>query len=625
MGTRAIHDQMTGWLEDALRPELGTLHREFLWQYLLIYDRWAQFHANSPGIDDQESLAQLTGFAEAALGDIASQYPARLWLHAMRSIPLPAFAYIASPLNTQHLMDLVKIATAAACRHGDRAPSMFEDDDANGLAVDPGWLESFKRNLVVHIPRFIGAAHMWYYARGWYRIAGKGAILDSPVLADLKAARAALDRLQPGSIMLVPSATFRDSDEIMRQVQEYDRRTAEAAGSSISGIVPHEQPSNPNASDLMSWWTVRISDTHLPSRPIEIHYPLQNRTLITNSYWLTPDDLTPHLNELVPFAGLMPERLGMTLESFGLCCRAVAATVRNETGFLKLRPLPDRAGAIALRSESKHLIEEQSAARFLFSVMHRGLLRAPRKSWIEILTRLVSEGGSADPAGDVEKFIGLFTRARELDPDLQPSLFLDPDLVTLTLDLLSMNEFFNFCLRKVTTIDDASTPEARRGARFEQSVWQFFRRHLKVDLLVDINTRFANGNVQGEIDVAFRVDGVLVILECKSWQKRWDYFRGDRQSIARRHEQLRRIVEVQIPRNVGLLRDHLGDAASGDLVALVCVAGPEFIDRAHRTLWYGATQRILTPNEILSLISDDPRWRQTVAAARAFGAKPSRT
>jgi Holliday junction resolvase-like predicted endonuclease len=320
---------------------------------------------------------------------------------------------------------------------------------------------------------------------------------------------------------------------------------------------------------------------------------------------------------------MMPERLGMTIESFDLCCRALAAAVRHETGYMNLREAPGRAGAIRLRSEGQKLENEKRASSFLFSVMHRGLLRAPRRSWMSTLTRLVTEGGAAHPEQDVSTFLRLFTRTRDLDPDLEPGLFLEPDEGTLALDLLSMNEFLNFCLRKLTTIDEAPTPEARRGARFEQAVWDFFRRHLKVELLVDVNSRFVSGTVQGEIDVAFRAGEVIVVLECKSWQKRRDYFRGDRKAIDRRHEQLRRTVEEQIPRNVGLLRSHLGEKASGDVVAFVCVAGPEFIKRAYPSLWYGATQRILTPHEILSLIKDAPRWRQTIEAAR--GSAPMRS
>jgi hypothetical protein len=234
---RIIHDQMAGWLEDALRPELGKLHREFLWQYLLIYDQWARFHAQSAGIEDQQSLAQLAVFAEAALRDIASQFPVRLWLNAIRSIPLPVFAYIALPPSTPQLMELVKIATSAACRYGDRNPSVFEDDDENGMVVELEWLQEFKRKLPVSVPRFIGAAHTWYYARGWYRIAGKGGVLRPPQLADLKVARDVLDRLEPGKIMLVPSATFENGDEIMPQVLEYDRRTAEAGGGERYGCA----------------------------------------------------------------------------------------------------------------------------------------------------------------------------------------------------------------------------------------------------------------------------------------------------------------------------------------------------------------------------------------------------
>jgi hypothetical protein len=183
-----------------------------------------------------------------------------------------------------------------------------------------------------------------------------------------------------------------------------------------------------------------------------------------------------------------------------------------------------------------------------------------------------------------------------------------------------MPEFFEFCLRKITSIDDAPTPESRRGAHFEQAVWTFLNQRLSIDLVVDLNTRLRAGTTQGEIDIAFRCGDAIVVLECKSWQKRIAYFRGDRASIVARHAQLGTIVDEQVTRNVALLRARLGSDAAADIVAFVCVAGPEFITRGYPGLWYGTTPRVLTPVELVELLNDRPRWRATIEAHRRMTA-----
>lgn len=105
-----------------------------------------------------------------------------------------------------------------------------------------------------------------------------------------------------------------------------------------------------------------------------------------------------------------------------------------------------------------------------------------------------------------------------------------------------------------------------------------------------------------------------------SWGKRIAYFRGDRASIEARHAQLRTIVEEQVTRNVALLRARLGSDATADIVAFVCVAGPEFITRRYPGLWYGTTPRVFTPVELVELLNDGPRWRATIDAHRRMTA-----
>lgn len=615
-GGRAVVDEVSGWLEDSVRPDLPRVRREFIWQYLRIYDQWAQFHVREPGIDAQASLTYLVDCAEQALREIGSRSPTRLLLSVIRSLPFGAVAYSCITDDSQQIGQYLVIASAAACLFGNKDFAVREGDNTNALTVTAEWLVEFKSRLPVDIGRLLGAAHTWYVATGWYRIAGKGGLLAPPSPVDLTAARQQLDRLAPDAIMIVPAAAFINDDEIMPQVLAYDRRTRAANAEGITGVFASDPPAAGRRPDPMSWWRVGLPRN--PSSPVEfsVFYPRQNVTLITTTYMLIPDELSPHLDRLSPFASLFSKRLQISFASFALCCRAVAAAVRIATGFMQLKPVDGDEGALRFRADQATREAEQSAASFLYSVTHRGLLRTLRESWIAMMANLLSQGGAADPRQEAQAFIALFTRTRELHADLEPGLFLEVDPQTLALDLLAMSEFFEFCLRKVTSIDDAPSPEMRRGARFEQAAWQFLSRRLRVRLLVDLNHRFASGREQGEVDIAFQVDDdVAVLLECKSWQKNRGYFRGDRRSVERRHEQLRRTVEGQLTRNSALLLRHLGAAAPRRLLTFVCVPGPEFIRQGFPSLWYGATQRVLTPPELAELIADGPRWRETVAAA----------
>jgi hypothetical protein len=608
------YDQVSNWLEEHIRPNLLGARREFIREYLRLFSEWSRFHAQAARIEDQESLSRFVERAEQALREIASGKPARLWLSVVRSLPLQVVALITGVSDTQELGGLVKVASAAACRYGDLHPGMTEG--RNGLGVTLEWLESFKQNLPVDVPRFFGAAHAWQCARMAYRAAGKGARLKEPPTIDAEECRVALDGLRADAIMIVPSVEFSNYDEIAPSLDEYDRRSLTAGAAGITGLLFDSGAPIVGEAVVPTWWhVVGWSPEH--SLSARIYYPRQDLTLTTISYWPIAVELSAHLAPLVPFAGLMPERLGMRFDGFRACCAAVGATLHYQTGIGNLELLSKSDGAWWFRAEHPTIESEVLSASFLFSVMHRGYLRAPTRSWRNALTELVAKEGLGDAEQLVEVFLSRFTRVSTLDADLEPSLFVPTDTETLVLDLLIAGEFFDFCLRKLTTIDDSPLKTARRGAQFEQAAWEYLSQKLSVDLAVDLNKRLRAGAVRGEIDIAFFVRDVLVVLECKSWQKTLGYFRGDRSAVLRRQEELRRVVEGQIPRNVELLVDHLKLQTSMDVVSFVCVAGPEFVMREYEGLWFGGTPRVLTPEQLVSLISDQRRWTEVLSSARA--------
>ena len=103
-----VVDEISGWLEEHLQPTLETSRREFLWQYIRIYDRWARFHIASPGIDDQVSLNYLIKAAEDGLREMASPKPARLWLQTIRSVPLTAVSHITMSDDLMIIKDCIE-------------------------------------------------------------------------------------------------------------------------------------------------------------------------------------------------------------------------------------------------------------------------------------------------------------------------------------------------------------------------------------------------------------------------------------------------------------------------------------------------------------------------------------
>ena len=615
---------MSGWLEQYVRPRLEVARKAFFWEYVSIYDRWSKELSRTANLDDQASMQRLVSYAEDALRTAAQDKPVRLWLSAIRTLPLLVVDQIVLPNCSQARVEVLRIASQAACLFGDH--SDMSDEDVNGMLVDSDWLSTFLDTLSFEIGRFLGASHTYYYARGWYRIVGKGGKPAPPVAVDMEVALKALDSLPPGSIMLVPSVTFLNEAEIMPQVTDYDRRVRESR--SLSGLLQLDGEAEMSGQrDPGVWWSVAsvsVGSSHMFS----IHYPLQKITLNTVAYALRAESLKAQLDHVAPFGTLFESRLGMDFAAFERSCRSVDAIVRNQTGILKLQLVREDEQITVLQSRDEDITGETTRAGFLYSVTARGLLRAPKLSWLAAISDLNRQGGASNPRREAETFLKLFTRVRGLDHDLEPGLFLQVDEKTVVLDFLISDDFFELCLRKVTSLDNAKNPDARRGAHFEQNAWETLRRNPDFKLAVKLNKKLNCGEERGEIDIAFFVEDVLVVLECKSWQKRVDYFRGDRQAVLRRHDQLRKTLSDQVDRNVSLLLKSLSaEPAPRAILSFVCVASAEFVISGYPGLWYGATPRIVTPLELNALISDKVRWETTIIACSESNAgtlkKPS--
>lgn len=606
-------DLVSSWLEQHVRPQLLTVRREFQGEYCRIYHRWTEEEERTPSCDDQGSLERLTGCADEALRRLAQDKPSGIWLSVIRSLPLPVVDLVALPQSTQERGSLLWTASQAACMYGKRVSR--NTSQSHELDVSPDWLEDFLSRLAGDIGRFLGAAHTRNQARGWYRIAGKGGVLRKPhTKISLDQMEKALGALQPGGLMIVPGAEFANEAEIMPLVRSYDERSAKL--SSPSGVTRRENDENEGDWTSPVWWGFGAAAPGQSPTALSIYYPLQNITLETTSYLPIAKPLRQEMAFLRPFQSLFESRVGMEFTALERSCRSLDAIIHNQTGLTKLKPISTNDGKIRFRSIQATPDEEERAAGFLYSATARGLLRAPRESWISQLTSLNAQGGAAqrEAKAEAERFVTLFTGTNGLDHNMEPTLFLTIDESLLALDFLATGEFMELCARKATTRDDAPDPEARRGARFERFTWETLASN-KALRPVALNMKLKEANAEGEIDVAFYVGDVLVVIECKSWQKRKGYLRGDRDEIVKRNKQLSQTSATQMGRNIPLLLAHLGGPRPPRVASFICVASPEFIFPDHAELWYGPTCRVLTPAELGSLIADAERWRETVRHA----------
>ena len=608
---------MASFLEDHVRPRVNEMRSAYMREYAEIYHEWASSLLVRSGDDAPAKCLQFVEIADRHQREIASRYPRRFLVQAIRTIPLRVVRLMSQGLDDQTLLDVIRLATKCAVISANRVRDdmICTEEGQHSLLVTPEELQNITEDLAGYLARFLGATYARIVGSQAFRSAGKGGRLrdPTPVSEDVWAI---FDKREINGIIIVPCPVFERNEGLGRSIAEYDerRRRAQVMGSSGLAFAPHRLDSGGTG-----WLTVGIVGEAYSDQAVEIYFPRPDLTITSDSYLVLPEGQASRYRTLSAFADLFPDRLGVSYEAFRCGCEAVAALVMEQTGLRHIdEPTLTSSG---LRFQCMAPLTNENAfkaAGFIYELFARAALRGPRASYVDHISRALAANGIPEARVVAETFIGRFTWPSKvdasLDDPLNPALFFAVDPKTLMLDVLLMQEFFENCLRTLTCGD--GEPANRRAATFEQQC-----RDTLTDLLClrpeDVpfppnQNVVVLGKNYGDVDFDFVRNGILINLEMKSWQRSTKYFRGDPNAIANRINVITaQLMDKAEPRGLALLNFLKAKGLNlRGVITLACVASVEYVPPSPHPLRYGKVPRVLIAEEIAEIVNDRDRLEE---------------
>jgi hypothetical protein len=620
--TRSRVDWIASFLEKHVQPKLDSLRAATQREYLTIYAAWASDPVHRHAVYETEKCSRLSAIAEGQLQDIASPYDRGFLLNALRTMPLSALAWISRPSDRNELMDWLKIATIGVCRFARRTPPERIDIRNKTISrlVSPEELSYIEEHLAEDLARLIGAASCWVLGEVHHRLAGKGGKLEKPELVPPEAWKV-FDNYPPSGPVVLPRPTSVLNPAVEKAVRDYDARRVRGASLGVAGgLLPERQLQPLNSTK--GWWGLTLSGDPAEPHLTQVNYPELNLLVRTSSYLPVPYDAVRYLSLLEPFAAEFPRCFGIDFQSFVALCESLFCHIVFQTAYDALEVMEFTDQKTVLTSKLKNSDPRCSTAPgFLYDLFAKGAIRARREAFVARFVRDLAAGGHRDAEISARRFIEIFSNHADFGESLTPWLFFEIDDRMLMLDFLPMAEFFERCL-KVVTSGDGEIGNSR-GALFEEAARARIVSGLKLDpatLPVKPNTcvRYEGRNY-GDVDFAFVWNGILINLDMKSWQRTPEYFRGDYNAIRNRQAKLVEIlVEKVSPRGEKLRELLLGWKPNLELLgtlSFLCVADVEYVSPDQPALWYGGTPRVLTPNELVESLHDQNRIESVLSAA----------
>lgn len=616
---RIIIDWMAGFLEDNVLPHLETMPRDFQLEYVKIYAAWARDPIHMQQVYDTDKCWRMVEIAEEHLKIIASKYYRRFFIYALRTIPLSVMVYVTMATDGQKLVQLLRSATIAAWLYTrpTQPGQSVNIGDGNQLQIMREELNYAEVHLGSDIARFMGAMSARHVSEISYRLAGKGRVLKQPEPVPQEAWKL-YENYSPNKIIITPGPTFEPDEMLQRSMKLYDTRRMQQFNPDASGLL---QPQSPASIGGQGWWYIGVPGNPLDPLPIEVFYPTLNRTITTKSYFVFPIDPAPYLEQLKYFATEFPKQMGFDYDCFAILCHALYALVAAETAYWQLDHNPTSSQIFSFQSNLTTNYRQISAASaHLYSLFARGTIRGPREGFSRYLAQALEKENISNAEVIADRFIECFSQYDSLDQSLSPTLFFSVDDNLLMLDILQMNEFFELCLRVVTSGSDQIGN--RRAKLFEEAARTRIKSGLNLDP-ADIPFKpnrdlVEAGKNYGDVDFAFIWKDVLINLDMKSWQRSKNYYRGDFKAIDNRQKELvEQLAKKVEPRGKKLLEVLNRDQRLGltNVLNLLCVANVEYVSPKYPELWYSEIPRVLTPDEIIAFVKNENQMQIVIQSA----------
>jgi hypothetical protein len=554
---------------------------------------------------DTQRFARLLEIIDGRLDLLLSRYSRRVVFNISRTIrPDEVRVLLARPDDRPEFFpSITHVVTQAIVCFGQRREST-RLEGATVVYVSAAEYADLAERLPGDLARVYALAALRLNAEIGLRGAGKGLRL-----AELPARR------RPHT----PEWEFALDPALQRAMADYDERRIRS-GATVTGMPAEEDLTTSS----LIWPTLGVGTV-----PVTVEYPAARLAYTSHTYLLTGKDVAMRLAQLADTAAEFEKTFGLALDDFVKVCWAMSWSIWRATGAFELDPVGVHDDRLVFRSKLPAKDPRlASAPTQLRSLLAEGVLRAPRETWLETLSRDYEDGSHGAPVSAVNAFIAAFTTGTERDVRaLRPVLFHDLEPNSLVLDLTMADQFFDFCFSAVHAGSGGGAAGRIRGKHFEAHARTVLMRRLGLterDLPIPANYKLRKAGLpDSDVDFCFLVGSVLIHLDMKSWCRPVGYHRGDFWAVQKRLKELSGVLDGQLDPRGRVLLDFLrGRGAVVDTVVnLLCVADVEYLPPDPK-YFYGDIPRVLTPDEIVELVTDPVRWDRLISSAEAEAEAP---
>jgi len=611
-------DPVASFLELNLHDSFDILRYNFHLEYSKIYAAWANDPIHSQNVFDTAKCEWLAIIAEERVSAIIPRYPRRFWIEAFRSMSLHSLFMVLGVLSINDLFEYISIGTLAINKFsslensGGRTGSSLEIENV----LFPYTLEYAQANFASDAGKFLGAVNLLLTAQRSYRFAGKGGVLLQPQRAGLTEFPS-FENFPKHGILIMPSVEFEKNDALQKSISIYENRRDQQREIGVTGF--YQSYTGIHLPDA-SWWNVgTLGQFPEPPQTI-VSYPNLLINIISHGYAIFPSEISHELKLLFPFADDFNGCFGLDFDSFRSICQALSSFIYAETAFAELQVKRSPMHNLEFTSRlSRRSLKAKTAPVHLFNLFSRAIFKAPRNDFVVALANGLNKE-KQEKLTIAENFINKFTYhpTKLLFRDLTPWLFYPLDRNLLAVDFFAMKTFMELCLRTVTSMQGETSNV--RAHIFEEQVKEFLIEKMNIaaaQIPITPGSKIKADRLDyGDVDFAFIWKKMLINLDMKSWQKSPEYLRGDFLAVDNRQKELQHQligkdsnIEKRGEKLFAMLQ-HSGEA--NDLLGVLsflCVPHVEFLSKESGKLWYGNFPRVLTPQELAIILTDNKKLK----------------
>lgn len=340
----------------------------------------------------------------------------------------------------------------------------------------------------------------------------------------------------------------------------------------------------------------------------------RHRSLSTGDPWGRGNCLAmlPYDTLLDRFAEIIQISLGLTAAHLTSFLYALGTFVASCTGF-SLLDTSEEDRYFVWPAQTSTSWRQQLLSHYR-DATELAILRSSREQWILALSGTITSIVTQHPevarlstnelAAIIDRFTfrGPATRRRKDEPYLFWALSDE----TLLFDFFATESFIHdlFAATQTAEKHPRRGKQARRGAFFEAQVASFLTRELGLDARKVVIGFYAG---RCEIDLAFVLNRVLFVVDCKARLKDAADIAGDFKKVRARLEVFEHELAKKIPKRIDAIRagrvaNTIARGDFDDTRGLVCTSTVEYLPKAELRFWAGSLPLVGPPEELLATI-----------------------